>query len=379
MEEKYIAAMVLAGVGDAMGYKNGSWEFCFDGEKIHNEVKSLGGVKKLVISKPNFIVSDDTVLLLATADALIEKAKTQNLEEIYSEIAFHYKQDFVADMCSRAGGLTTASSCHALRPSAPNGWQIPFNPRGGGCGAAMRTMCIGLRYPNIFDAACLEKLIAVSVESGRMTHNHPTGFLGSFATALFGAMAIQRLPLPKWGSVLLSLLPKVLTYVKKEGRDVEKNEKAWSYFQEQWQKYLTMRNLLDGKSEPVFPNKYGVKDRDAFYKSLAYQCRWGGASGHDAPMIAYDALLYANDQWKTLCKHGMLHSGDNDSTGVIAGFCYGAMYGFKDVPDCNYKGVEYSERLTDAGRMLYQIASTDGFLVKSNDDCELPVEKLFLQ
>jgi len=29
--ERYRATMVLAGVGDAMGYRNGAWEFTFDG------------------------------------------------------------------------------------------------------------------------------------------------------------------------------------------------------------------------------------------------------------------------------------------------------------------------------------------------------------
>ena len=71
----------------------------------------------------------------------------------------------------------------------------------------------------------------------------------------------------------------------------------------------------------------------------------------------------------TLCEHGMLHSGDNDSTGVISGFCYGALYGYEGVPKCNYQGVEYKKRLKDSGSKLLELAVADGYLAKV-----LPVE-----
>lgn len=34
-----------------------------------------------------------------------------------------------------------------------------------------------------------------------------------------------------------------------------------------------------------------------------------GRRGHDAPMIAYDALLAAGSDWSELCKRAMFHGG----------------------------------------------------------------------
>jgi ADP-ribosylarginine hydrolase len=59
-------------IGDAIGYKNGSWEFCRDGRFIHNELESLGGLENLCIDKTNWRVSDDTVMHIATAEALVD-------------------------------------------------------------------------------------------------------------------------------------------------------------------------------------------------------------------------------------------------------------------------------------------------------------------
>merc|ERR1712226_146259 len=141
------------------------------------------------------------------------------------------------DMVGRSPGKTCQNSCWALKPvrGTAESVQIPFNKTGGACGAAMRAMCIGLRYPK---PEHLDNLVMLGIESGRMTHHHPTGFLGALAAALFVSYSIQEKPLKSWGAGLMSTLPKALEYIKKENRFVKENVDAWPYFTEKWTEYL---------------------------------------------------------------------------------------------------------------------------------------------
>lgn len=186
---------------------------------------------------------------------------------------------------------------------------------------------------------------------------HLSGFLGSLATALLTSYSIQRKSLLSWGAGLIRILPKVWEYITKANRDVEENKNNWDYFTNKWKTYLEQRGISDGTSEPKFPEKYGIPERDAFYKSLSY-AGWGGASGHDAPMIAYDALLRARESWPKLCSGSMFHGGDSDSTGVIAAAWWGGLYGMKGVPPCNYEKLEYRERLEQLAEALLKAAKS---------------------
>ena len=55
----YQAAMLLSGAGDALGYKNGSWEFCHNGKEILKELKSLGGLTKLKVKRNFSLISPE--------------------------------------------------------------------------------------------------------------------------------------------------------------------------------------------------------------------------------------------------------------------------------------------------------------------------------
>ena len=364
MKRRFQACMVLAGVGDALGYGNGSWEFNPSGVTIHEEAKRLGGVENIQIEYHSR-VSDDTVMHMATAHALVSY-EWQDHDNLLHVMAREYI-DCMRDMNGRAPGVTCSSSVRQLTPFKPKGYHIIFNPRGGGCGAAMRAAPIGLYYWRPEQIDCL---LEVAIESGRMTHNHPTGYLGSLATALFVSYAVQKKPLREWGVGLMQTLPMAKEFIESSGRDLEENCQNWDYFETQWKNFLMRRKIEDGKSEPVFDyNDTSVKERDAFYKELSFDGT-GGASGHDAPMIAYEALLGSlksniidasptqkRRQWVELCKRSMLHGGDSDSTGIIAAACWGAMEGFSGVPENHYKTLEYRDELVSLGDELFDKAN----------------------
>ncbi|KAL4635602.1 ADP-ribosylarginine hydrolase isoform X1 [Arapaima gigas] len=346
MLKKYEASMVLSGAGDALGFNNGSWEFCRSGEEIHAAVAQMGGLEKLDVT--HFRVSDDTVMHIATAEALVEVPEGASLSELYSLLAQKYI-DCMEDMTDRSPGISCLSAVKLLRPKVKDGWKIPFSKTGGGCGAAMRAMCVGLRFPHPNQQSAL---VAVSVDSGRMTHHHPTGYLGALASALFTAYAVRGKPVEEWGRGLLDTLEEAKQYVLHSDHFVEDNLRHWGYFENMWRDYLKERGILDGKAKARFPKNYDVKERDEFYKSVSYS-GWGGSSGHDAPMIAYDGLLWAGNSWNRLAQHSFFHGGDSDSTATIAAAWWGALYGYKGVPKLNYEKLEYRDRLVRLAKELF--------------------------
>lgn len=67
--EKFKAAMLLASVGDVLGYGNICREKSALGS-IQEELQKTGGLDSLVLSPGKWPVSDNTIMHMATAEAL---------------------------------------------------------------------------------------------------------------------------------------------------------------------------------------------------------------------------------------------------------------------------------------------------------------------
>jgi len=256
-------------------------------------------------------------------------------------------------MQGRGPGIKCITSLSKLE-DRPERWdQMVYDKAGGGCGGSMRAMCIGLRFAGQQNRS---DLVRYAVESARITHNHVNGFMGAVVSAAFTAYAIEDIPAKKWGHLLITdLIPQVEQYCHSAGRDWALIQQDMHKFSAKFQQYMRIRNVTDGDSEPVFPDNYGIKERDDFYRQWSYD-GWAGASGDDSVIIAYDAILGAKDNWETLVERGVLHYGDNDSTGTICCAWYGAAYGYPDAKyKNNWEGIEYESRLIGLADRLFEL------------------------
>ncbi|XP_022098335.1 protein ADP-ribosylarginine hydrolase-like [Acanthaster planci] len=349
--EAYQAALILSGTGDALGLgcKN---EGSPSGAEVQQSMSSMGGVDKIEVKPPKWPVGQNTVLHLATAEAL---ATGRTSETLWPEFAAQYVDCMSARMMENRRPSTSLLRATALlRPAEPQGWELPFDVSRTAVEAcpAVRSVCIGLRFHKPGQLGCL---ISTAVECARITHHHPTAYLGAVTSALFTSYAVQRREVREWAAALLDVIPEVLGYVVSTGRDVDDNQGAWCYFGDIWKKYVSMRGISDGESAPRFPRRYGAERRDEAYRHFAMDNMVPGSCGHDAPLIAYDALLSSNS-WRDLCDRAVFHCGEGSSSGAIAASWWGLIHGLSGVPPGNHAQVEFRDRLVEAGTKLFALS-----------------------
>jgi ADP-ribosylarginine hydrolase len=365
--EKYIAAMVLHSLGDTIGFKNGEWEFNYFKDIEVNEDAALeilyefiylGGING--INLKDWYASDDTYYHHAIAKSLIisdcsKKDFYKIVKECMVDMTEKMEQKLYETNINKQAGIITIDYVIMFKQdiNGKDGRTMPYNKMAGGSGCAMRTICIGMAY---FGEENRNKLIEVALETSRLTHNSPIGYLGGLVVALFSAYAIEGIDINQWPFLMMDILKseKITSYLK-----IQEEKNDYEIFMKFWRRYLDIRfkNNIAIKSKvntnllyrTYYYNSKLVRDDDDDFKFEV-----AGSSGFSAGIVAYDCLIDAGDKWEKLVIYSMLHIGDSDTTGCIAAGLYGLLYGFGDVPKNNMKYLELKKQSEKFGELLFK-------------------------
>lgn len=361
-KKKYECVFLLHAVGDTIGFKNGEWEFNHGKNATLETVLEfifefidMGGING--INLKDWIVSDDTLYHVAIGTALLQyKGKLDHdfIKEVKIElVAMH---NLMIDEKNKKGfyrfpGVRTTLALNTMT-SDYDARNEPYSKHAGGNGAAMRSLCIGL----LFDKADkFELLVEMSITLSKLTHNAPIGFLAGFTSAYFVSLAIQGIDIKKWGKLLMEHLESQLI---KKYIDTENQHEFLDYltYIHNWKVYLETRfdddRLLKTRSTQnmIFRLKYYHENFNKESKSIEKI----GSSGYCAMIMAYDALLDCDGCWEKLVFYAMLHPGDSDTVGAIAGGLYGAVYGYGDVSPNMLKHLEEKKLMKKIAHELYE-------------------------
>jgi len=374
-EDRVKATIILHALGDTLGFRNGKWEFFGNQEfhrqktldfKVANEILyefiAIGGING--INLKGWYVSDDTLLHKDVLESVVEsnnKSKDTSSDtstDISKDVLISLiKEKFIKTKhkyfdnrvnVNRYPGITTVRYIDKLK----NNEDITKYIRtGGGNGAAMRAPVLGLAYHNDLNA-----LIKMSIDIGKLTHTSPIGYLGSLNAAYFVYLAINGIHIHEWPYKLVELLES--NNIKKLFDDESKEvQQDYIKYIDMWKKYIELR--FDNDGVPQSRRSFiSLEYRIQFYFDNFVEKEFGfipGESGFLVNIMAYDALVDAENKWEKLVVYGMLHIGDSDTVGCIAASWYGALYGFGDVPASNLKYIEFSDELNTLAKELYTI------------------------
>lgn len=370
---KYKACMVLHSACDTIGFGEGFIEFNdFNNDIDYNYTNemvfkfiSLGGINNMFIDK--WYASDDTVLHMGTALGLINVGKEKfNIETYGKKLMVEYLKCIDNLSPSRYPGRMTMTSLKMLKNGTD--WnEIPYAipGTGDGNGATIRSSCIGLAFYKDSD---LDKLIAVSIESARMTHNSVVGYTGALNTSYFISLAIRGIHYSKWPNMFIDLLESDIIdkFLEKSKRGFKEFKREKNYCISLWKKYclgrFTGKNIryAEFMINPAYRNKYYADNFGLPRDTINTTFYVAGKGALDCVIIAYDAFVDSmlseiNPSWEKLVIYSSIHSGDSDSTGAVAGSFWGAYNGFDGVPKSNYSKLEYLEELNSIGQKIYDL------------------------
>jgi len=307
MLDRYRGTVLGLAIGDALGYPV---EFLGTAEVRRRYGPE--GVTDFIASRnhPAGAYSDDTQMAVAFAEGLLE-AGERDLNTVVEAMARHLVRWSQSPDNDRAPGSTCMSGCRRLARGVA--WSEAGVPESKGCGSAIRTAPIGLRYHGDPD-----RLMALANASSLMTHGHPSALAGAVANAYAVSLALD-------GTEPARLL----------GRIVEITEPISGEFAA---KVREVPEVL--QMEP----------------DGAFDVLGDGWVAEEAVAAALYCFLRSPNDFAAVVLAGANAPGDSDSIACIAGGIAGAYNGAQAIPERWGGGVEQASRLAELADALYEAA-----------------------
>jgi ADP-ribosylarginine hydrolase len=364
-KDKCISIFLLHALGDTIGFKNGIWEFNFGNSnygdiritiEIISEFISLGGISHIDLKDWN--ISDDTLLNYEIAKFILNiKNKIYNEDDIIKlkRNILKMLDEQIKSKIERGFGSITIRSIQKWDDKTDQRHEL-YNIYSGGNGCSMRTLSIGIAYYKDED---LDKLIDTSIITSKLTHNSPIGFLGGFISAYFIKLALNNIPIEKWPFMAINMLEsdKIKSYIDRDNDniyfDYRNSIKVWKRYVELF--FSEDKKPLKLKTSENLISRFKIMyDIDKSLLELKHYKNIAGGNGQSAIIMAYNAVLDCDGNWEKLVYYSMLHGGDSDTVGAIAGGFYGAIYGSSDVPEHLLKHLEMKKELIEIGEKYYE-------------------------
>ena len=376
-------------IGDIIGFDNGTQKFNKDYNGIMTEKnnpydyielssetcnhmifdfinKGLLSGLQIIYNTHTKNVSSNTILHLAVADSLTEKYNKLDdiITTIKNNIIMYYDQDKLKK--ERYYSSIIVKQIQNLRNKNYNYKNEKYNKNEYSSDVATRCMIIGVIFNKEED---LNKLLYITINSARLTHNNGISILGGVCSALFSSFAINTISIIEWVFKLIKILES--TNFKNIYLDNTNSEKDYlldlDLFIYQWKKYLDFR-FTDNKKIKMYGDLINPSNKFQLYFtkfSNNKQTFYPGDSGDDCMIIVYDCFLdirtnillkdlsdtNAYDQLVCYC---MLNTGNSNNIGCIASCLYGLTYSYKNINSLIGKNVVIKNKIKNITEKMYK-------------------------
>ena len=360
-KDKYIALFLLHALGDTIGYKNSIWEFNYNDYQLNNDYRitleiisefiSLGGITN--INLKDWTISDDTLFNYEIAKFILkidDKLEEKNIIELKKNIKNMLLEQQKLNI-ERGFGSMTINAISEWSDKKDQRHEL-YQTKSGGNGCTMRTLPIGLRYHKDTD---LDKLVEISITTSKLTHNSPIGFLGGLGSAYFVKLALNKIKITKWAEMYVKLLESDMV---KKYINIDNDDEYFDYRTtiRVWKKYIELfmddKDINKIKTNLIARIKLFIDLNEFVYPNSKYNT-FAGNTGPTSLIMAYDGLIDSNGNWEKLVYYTMLHSGDSDTVGAIAGGLYGVIYGLNNVSSHLLEHLEMKDKLEEIGKEFY--------------------------